>query len=395
MTPRTVLHVIPTLNVGGAEKQLALLVRGLDRARFRPLVACTTRGGALLEEIQGSGVPVRIFGKKRRVDVLLVLRLAGWMRRERPALVHTWMFTANTWGRLAALVARAPALVASERCVDVWKGPLHRGLDRLLAAPTRRILANSEAVARFLSERERIPAGRIRVIPNGLDPRDAERLQPRSPEAVAALRRPMDIPPGAVVVGDVSRIDAKNDLLAWAAVIQRLASRHPALVAVLAGDAILDAERVYARRLREEIRRLGLEGRVRLLGWRRDLENVLPVFDLFLHTSATEGCPNSILEAMAAGIPVVATAAGGTPEVVADGETGYVAPVGDVAALAERASTLLADPGLRLRMGQAGARRVRERFSALAMVEATERVYEEVLQEAAHGGAGAGREGAR
>jgi glycosyltransferase involved in cell wall biosynthesis len=119
------------------------------------------------------------------------------------------------------------------------------------------------------------------------------------------------------------------------------------------------------------------------------------VFDLFLHTSATEGCPNSILEAMAAGIPVVATAAGGTPEVVADGETGYVAPVGDVAALAERASTLLADPGLRLRMGQAGARRVRERFSALAMVEATERVYEEVLQEAAHGGAGAGREGAR
>jgi glycosyltransferase involved in cell wall biosynthesis len=395
VTPRTVLHVIPTLNVGGAEKQLALLVRGLDRERFRPLVACTTRGGALLEEIQGSGVPVRIFGKKRRLDALLVLRLAGWMRRERPALVHTWMFTANTWGRLAALVARAPALVASERCVDLWKGPLHRALDRLLAVPTRRILANSEAVARFLSQRERIPAGRIRVIPNGLDPRDAERLQPRSPEAVAALRRPLDIPPGAVVVGDVSRIDAKNDLLAWAAVVERLASRHPSLVAVLAGDAILDAERVYARRLREEIRRLGLEGRVRLLGWRRDLENVLPVFDLFLHTSATEGCPNSILEAMAAGIPVVATAAGGTPEVVTDGETGYVAPVGDVAALAERASALLADPGMRLRMGQAGARRARERFSARAMVEATAAIYEEVMREAARSGAGAGPEGAR
>lgn len=383
MSARTVLHVIPTLNVGGAEKQLALLVGGLDRARFRPLVACTTAGGPLLDEIERGGVPVRVFGKRRRLDAGLVVRLARFMRLARPALVHTWMFTANTWGRLSALLGgvRAP-LIASERCVDSWKGPLHRGLDRLLALATRRVLANSQAVARFLTEEERIASWRVRVVPNGFDPRDAERLRRRPPEEVATLRRELGIPAGALVVGDVSRIDPKNDLLSWLAVVERLASRHPALVAVHAGHAVLGVERAYGRRLEEEIGRRGLASRVRLLGLRRDLERVLPALDLFLHTSTMEGLPNSLMEAMAAGLPIVATAAGGTPELVVEGETGFIAAPADVEALAGRAELLLDDAGLRARMGEAGARRVREAFPLERMVEATERIYEEVLAEA-------------
>lgn len=383
MSPRTVLHVIPTLNVGGAEKQLALLLAGLDRARFRSLVACTTAAGPLAAEIAASGVPVRVLGKRRRVDPGLVWRLGRWMRDLRPDLVHTWMFTANTWGRLAAVLGRVRApLVASERCVDLWKGSLHRGIDRLLALATRRILANSEAVARFLSERERIAPERIRVIHNGLDPRQAELLRPRPAAEVDDMRRDLGLPPGALVLGDVSRIDAKNGLLTWVSVVERLSSRHPALAGVHAGGAVLPAERAYARRVEEEVRRRGLGSRVRLLGLRRDLERVLPAFDLFLHTSAMEGFPNSVMEAMAAGLPVVATAAGGTPELVLEGETGFLAPVGDVERLAERASALLADPERRRRMGEAGARRVRHTFSLPRMVDATARVYEEVLEEA-------------
>jgi glycosyltransferase involved in cell wall biosynthesis len=185
------------------------------------------------------------------------------------------------------------------------------------------------------------------------------------------------------VVGDVSRLDPKNDLLSWIAVVDRLSQRHPGLVALLAGAATLPAERRYARRLEEEIRRRGLGERVRLLGLRRDLENVLPALDLFLHTSATEGFPNSVMEAMAAGLPVVATAAGGTPELVQEGETGLLSPVGDIGALAESASRALGDPSLRRALGEAGLRRLHERFSLRRAVDATQDVYEEALCEAA------------
>ena len=199
---------------------------------------------------------------------------------------------------------------------------------------------------------------------------------------MAALRRALDIPPGAVVVGDVSRIDAKNDLISWVAVIERLVSRHPNLIALLAGAPVLEVEHRYARRLKREIARRGLDGRVRLLGMRRDLENVLPALDLFLHTSATEGFPNSLMEAMSAGVPVVATRAGGTPELIEEGASGYLAEVGDVEKLAEKVSHLLADAALRHSVGREGLRRVRECFSLRRMVEATEQIYEEVLEEA-------------
>jgi glycosyltransferase involved in cell wall biosynthesis len=390
----TVLHVIATLNIGGAEKQLALLLGGLDRTRFRPILACTTQAGPLLGPVADGGVEVRVFHKRGRVDPRLVADLRRFMRERRPDIVHTWMFTANTWGRVAALLARVPALVASERCVDLWKGPLHRGLDRLLAVPTRRVIANSRAVARFLIEGEGIPASRLRVVTNGLDPRDAERLRPRAPQEVAALRRALGIEPGALVVGDVSRLDPKNGLLCWAAVIGRLAERHPSLVAVHAGGAVLEIERRYAKRLDEEIARRGLGGRVRMLGVRRDLEAVLPALDLFLHTSTMEGFPNCVMEAMAASLPVVATRAGGTPELVAEGETGCLADVDEADGLAARASALLDDPLLRRRLGEAGARRVREICSLRRMIEETERVYDEVLEEARSAG-GRRREGGR
>jgi glycosyltransferase involved in cell wall biosynthesis len=381
VTPATVLHVIASLGLGGAERQLALLLRLLDRRRFRPLVVCTTGGGPLLPEVEAAGVPVTVFGKRARVDPVLVWRLAAFIRRERPDLVHTWMFTANTWGRLAAVLARAPAIVASERCVDLWKGPVHAGVDRLLARSSRRVLANSEAVARFLVARERLPESKVRVVRNGLDPLDAERLRPRPPAEIERLRSALGVPPGAPVVGDVARLDPKNGLLFWVHVVQRLAARHPGLVALLAGGAASRTERRYARRVEDAIRRHGLGDRVRLLGVRRDLEAVLPALDVFLHASTMEGFPNSVMEAMAAGIPVVATRAGGTPELVLDGETGCLAGVGDVAALAGHALDLLADPARRARMGEAGARRVRDLCGHGRMVSAIEAVYDEVLRE--------------
>jgi len=380
MRPRVVAHVIATLGVGGAEKQMVLLLRELDRRRFRPVVACTTRAGPLLDALRDAEVEVAILGKRGPVDPLLLWRLRAWMRRLQPDLIHTWMFTANTWGRLAAWFAGAPPVIAAERCVDLWKTPLHRGLDRLLARRSPRVLANSQAVARFLVQREGIPEERVRVIPNGLDPADAERLRPRDAAEASALRRALGLPEGAVVVGDVSRLDAKNDLLSWTEVVARLAARFPSLAAVLVGGASSRVERRYARRLEAALRERGLLGRVRLLGARRDLENVLPALDLFLHTSVMEGFPNCIMEAMAAGLPVVATRAGGTDELVVEGTTGRLAAVGDVAALAEAAAALLVDPERRRRMGEAGASRVREEFGARRMVEATEMIYDEVLR---------------
>lgn len=366
-----VLHVIATLDPAGAEQQLVHLCRRLDRGGFSPAVCCLTRGGPLEEDLRKSNIPLHILHKRGRWDLRVIARAARVMQAFRPQIVHTWLPTANTLGRIAALVARTPALIASERAADAWKGPPRRCVDRLLGRRTARILTNSEAVRRFLAERIGLPAQKIIVIRNGLDVTEFDAAASQGPTL------PLRKTPGRSVIGTVGRLAAQKGITYLIDAFSRLPRDLGALELWVVGGGDQEPH------LRAQVAATGLSDRVRFLGIRPDVPAVLGNFDLFVLPSLWEGLPNAVLEAMAARRAVVATAVDGTPEAVEDGKTGLLVPAADPAALAQAMERLLRDANLRASFGEAGRHRVEAEFGMQRMVAETQDAYRSALKEEA------------
>lgn len=309
--PTSVLHVIATLDRAGAEHQMTLLATRLDRARFAPRVVCLTRGGPLEDRLTQAGVPYSILGKSRKWDRRAMRALVGLLSAERPRIVHTWLFTGNTYGRWA--VKRAgkrlpasslPVVVASERSVDTWRRWWHRAIDRRLAKRTDAIVANCRAVADFVIG-EGIDPGRVRVIANALDLAAFD-------EAVRA--GPMDAVLNGLadrfVVIQAGRLEPQKAVPDLLAAVDLARRGIPELMLLLVGDG---PDRPAIERL---IEKRGLQEHVRLLGAREDLPALLTRADVVVLASRWEGMPNVILEAFAARRPVVATEVGGCRELI-------------------------------------------------------------------------------
>ena len=179
MAPKRLLVLIDELDVGGTEQQILELVKRLDRAKYLPMVACF-RPGRVSQEIEAAGVRVVVLPKHGKVDPRLVIALVRLMRRERIDLLQTYLFTANTWGRLAGILAGVPLIVSSERNVDMWEQRFKRVIGRLLDQWTARTIGNSQAVKEYLARRG-LPRDKIAVIYNGVDHGRFER--PVSPDA--------------------------------------------------------------------------------------------------------------------------------------------------------------------------------------------------------------------
>ena len=361
--------IIPTLERGGAEKQLFMLARGLDRARFSPLVVALTRGGPYEDDLRDAGVPCAVIGKNRRFSVSALLRLRRLLARERPDVVHTWMFAANAVGRVAARLAGRPRVVIGERCVDKWKGRGRLALDRALVRWTDAVAANSGSVADWLA-RVGVPRDMVRVIPNAFDP-------------AGCPARPLDELGG---FGDAPRVTSMGRL--WPQkrfdvvlrAMRGIVDAFPAATLTIAGEGPLRAE------LEALAGRLGLGGAAKMPGRVADAPALLRGSDLFLFASDWEGMPNAVMEAMYVGVPVVAAAAPGVVDLVKDGVNGVLAPLGDGAAMAAAAVALLRDTERMQSLAQRARRDIVEGYSVAAMVQAYEGLYERVA---------AGREGAR
>ena len=367
MNPARILHVIPTLDQSGAEKQCALLAANLPKDRFEVRVAALDRGGPYEAELAAAGIPVEIVGKRGKLDPLAFRRLVGSIRAWRPDIVQTWLFAGNAYGRLAAWWAKAPRIVVSERCVDSWKSSGQLFLDRRLARLADRIVGNAAAVRRFYFE-QGLPAERLRVIPNAVEDRPAP-----PPAFVAELRARLGVPPGGLLIGCVGRLASQKrvgDVIHMTDVL-RMAELPVRTAIVGAGPRRADLERFAAG--------MELGGIVHFLGHRADAADLMHAFDVLVLASEFEGMPNVALEAMRAGLPVVATRIPGTDEVVLDGETGLLVPVGQPFELARAVNKLLGDPALRQRLGAAGRERVRTKFSVAQAVAAYAALYEELL----------------
>ena len=371
MMPIRIAYVVPRLSVAGTERHILEVLAHLDRRAFSPMLCCLrAEGDYLLERVRALGVPVvdAKLGPTLRGPELprAVARLAGELRGWGASVVHGYLLHGNLLGTLAARVARAPVALASKRSLDAY--PM--GLDRWNCRVTNRladcVTANAEAVRQHVHAEEGCPLDKIVVIPNGVD------LGRFRNGAMAAPVSLTELPAGPIL-GSVGRLSPKKGqatLLEAAALVLR---RRPDAAFVLAGDGPQRAE------LGAHAERLGLNGQLRFLGLLEDPVPLLARMSVFVLPSHMEGMSNALLEAMAAGRPVVATDVGGNREVVLDGVTGLLVPPRDSGRLAAALLALLEDPARAVRMGAAGRARVHAHFSAATMTRRLEDLYRGLL----------------
>jgi glycosyltransferase involved in cell wall biosynthesis len=378
-----VLHLITELDVGGAQTALLRLLESLDHQRYTPSVACLYNGdGLTARQIRALGVPVFDLGlsAKWRLDGLW--RLRGLLSQIRPQILHTWLFHAVLAGRLTSQIAAGmpgrkasdlgsrPALVSSRRSVSLG-GAGRELLNRLTCGLDSRVIALSEAARQAEIAGTRVNPDKVITIYNGIDIRP---FQAVPAEVRPSLRRSLGIPGEALVIGFTGRLNPVKGLLELLDVLPGLFDGYPQIWLLLVGDGELRAD------LETRARQLSIAGRVRFTGARQDIPELLSAMDIFVLPSRWEGFSNSVMEAMAGGLPVAAIAVGGIPELVIDGETGLLAPPGEYPQLANLLSRLITDPALRKRLGQAGQRRIAAHFTLEQNVRQTCQVYEDLLQ---------------
>lgn len=364
--PRRIFYLITELDVGGAEKTLFELATRLDRRRFEPAVGCLFGRGEVGRWLEERGVEVVHFDMRGKADWGVVRRVRHELLRRGPELLHTFLFHANVVGRLAARRVPLKGVVSSVRVEE--RRRLHLLGDRLTRGLMDAETCVSESAREYTHRRARVPLDKLAVVPNGIE---VERHTHPPPPPVS-WRLPADGP----LVATVARLDAQKDPETLIAAFALARQRVPKASLAWAGGGPLFAA------TRDRIRRAGLAECVRLLGAVDDVRPLLGAADAFALASRWEGMPNSVLEAMAAGLPVVATAVGGCPELVVDAETGLLVPPGDARALADALVSLLSDPPKARKMGQAGRARARDHFSLDGMVRANVAIYERLLSSA-------------
>ncbi|MCI0684582.1 MAG: glycosyltransferase [Gemmataceae bacterium] len=353
-TPLTVCHVLHSLNVGGAEMLVVRLARKLrDKCRF--VFACLDELGVLGEELRKEGFTVEVLDRKPGFDPGCAWRLGRFWRRERVHVVHAHQYGPFFYSVAARLLWRRPAIIFTEHGRTFPDYPRRKRIiaNRILLERRDRVVGVGEAVRRALIRNEGIPQRRVGVIYNGIDTAVfANGCHDRD-----LIRRELGMGPDDFVIFQVARLDHLKDHATAVRTMHRVRRDLPAARLVLVGEG---PER---GKIEESIDRHRLADHVRLLGLRNDVARLLRAADLFLLTSISEGIPLTVIEAMAAELPVVSTRVGGLAEIIEDGRTGFLAAAGDDAALAERICRLASDAPLRRQLGQCGKVRAATMFS--------------------------------
>lgn len=356
-----VLHVEGGRHYYGGARQVAYLVEGLERRGIRNVLACPP-GAEVARHVAGNARVIDV-ALRGDVDALFAWRLARLLRAERPDLVHLHSRRGvDTWGALASHATQLPCVLS--RRVD---NPEPRWLVAAKYRLVDHVIAISEGIRRVLID-EGLPAQRVTCVRSAID------ASPwRHAVDPAALRGEFGLPGDAIVVGMVAQLIARKGHRYLLQAAASLRDAFPTLRVLLFGQGPLRAQ------LEAEVARRGLREVVRFAGFREDLARWLGGLDVLAHPADIEGLGVALLQAQAAGVPVIASRAGGMPEAVADGVSGRLVAPGDVAALTEALGSLLADPDTRRRMGEAGRARILSEFSVDAMVEGNLRVYRQVL----------------
>ncbi|MEZ5063204.1 MAG: glycosyltransferase [bacterium] len=361
--PWPVLFLVTHLDTGGAERQLAELVTRLDRTRFRPIVVCQKHGGHFLEPIAAAGVATHVLNVPGKLDPRFAWRLLRICRAERVRALVIRGFSTMVVGVLVGrILGIRPILMAEHATGRIDTDPKKRPIERRLARWIDGAIAVARGQIPFLVEDKGYDPNTIRVIYNGIDltdwspaPRDAD------------LARELGIASDAPVAGILAMLRPEKDHATFLRAAARVLERVPDARFLVVGEGV---EREKLERLAGE---LSLGDRVVFTGRRTDVPRVLSLFDVSVLCSTTvETFPMSFLEAMAMGKPLVTTRVGGVPEMIEEGENGFVVEPRDVDGLANALARVLADRDHARRMGERSLALVKERFSMERMVRDTE-----------------------
>ncbi|MFO0586901.1 MAG: glycosyltransferase [Polyangiaceae bacterium] len=372
-----ILYLTNRFAPAGAETFLYNRIRVLDRSRYEPFAGALRPNGELAAAFEREGVPTIEFGADRQLDARGLARLFAFLRREKITILEAHVWWSCVVARVVGAAARVPIIITNEQ--DMRVGETAHRKDVLFAGDVTTRLSDAcvhITHATLQSFRDTTPAllqrGVLRrMIPNGIDARRVAEAAAKTDRA--AKRASLGVPESAVVIGNVGRLaDQKGQEYLIRAMPQVIA-KEPRAHLVIVGWGPLEAE------LRALTRQLGIEDRVTFAGKRLDVDELLGTFDVFAFSSVHEGQGIAILEAMAASLPLVATAVDGIPDMVKHEETGLLVPSRDPAALASAILRLREDRALAERTTAAAKKLVLDRFSIEAAAQAYDDLYEELL----------------
>lgn len=365
-----VAHVVLDLHEGGLERVVTDLILDSRSRGHESHVVCLRRAGQLAAELTSGQCSVA--PRQSRLSLLAPTALAALLRRLAPDVVH---LHSGVWfkGAYASRLAGLGPVVFTDHGRPLPDRLTHRGFDSLGARLTDHVVAVSAPLAEYLISRLHVPRYKVSVIPNGI-----HLSEPPSAVETAHIRGDLALPPDALVIGSVGRLDPVKAYDRLLQAFARLQAANPVsprpLFLLLVGDG---PERGRLEALAGELR---VSEAVRFLGWRKDVSRILGVMDVFVLPSDSEGTSISLLEAMAAGRAVVATAVGGTPDVLGpDGGAGRLVPPGNERALADGLGELLRDDQRRRELGVRARARVEARYSFEAMAAAYLDLYRALL----------------
>jgi glycosyltransferase involved in cell wall biosynthesis len=369
MSKINLLHILSSLQIGGAEKQVVTLLKHVDKKKYRIILCCLHSGGPLEKEIKNEEIEIVLLRMRLRYILFAMFKLIRLMKKENIQIVHTHLYFDHLFGRIAARIAGVPVIVTTEHGRGMWKKGRHLLFERIANRFTDMRIAVSEDIRQIRIQREHTPPEKVITIPNAINEDDFI----VSDYVHSDKRKALGINSDDLVIGTVARFDPDK------ALDKLLEAAYLVVKSIENVKIILVGNGPLRKNLEDHAARLKIADKVVFTGARTDIVELLSIMDVFVISSIREGIPVSLLEAMAAERAVVATNVGGNAEVINDESCGLIVAPNDIDALAIGIISLLNNKALRERMGRKARVRIQENFSVKSQVGKIESLYEEIL----------------
>jgi len=358
-----ICYIIGQLARGGAEKQLYELVKNSDKKQFYPVVISLSQGGFFANEIRELNIKVIEIARKKNREFSRLFKLIKLIREIKPEIVHTFLFSANSYGRIAAILCRVPVIIASERNSSEMgkdKTLFEMFIDKIIALFTDAIICNSHKAADMLVKRYCFNEKKVFTVHNSINGIDFLKGNYSCDRKIAPC-----------VIGTVGRLYPQKNHKLFLDIVKLLSDMpdNDHVDFLIVGNGPLRGE------LESYSKKLGIRDKVLFTGERTDIPDLLQNMDVFVITSLYEGLSNAIMEAMAAGLPVVATNVGGNSELIIDGETGFLYHPNEPLEFTNKIHDLLNNKNMAKQMGENGKKRIISEFNTEKMIRGIENIY--------------------
>lgn len=371
MSKIDLLYIIEGGHFGGAEQTLLTVISTIDKTQYKISVCLLKPSDVLENELRELDIPVFVLDMAVKWDIFSIFKLMRFMRREKINIVHTSLYASNTFGRIAAILARIPIIIAWEHGEVLRQNQFrHYKIDKILANFTDAIVACSKICKEALIINEHIPSGKIRVIYNCVD---LDKFNITSD--IAVIKKQLGVSPDDILIGTVATLSNEKKGQAYSIkAMPEIIKIYPNIKLLLVGSD--GSSKLDLMQLAD---RLNIKDKIIFTGFRRDIPQIMKAIDIYVCTSNSEALGISIIEAMAYKKPVVATRVGGITEVVIDNQTGYLVAPKDINSIAQGVISLLANREKMRQMGEAGFERVKTHFSLEIIKKEMESLYKELL----------------